>query len=462
MRRFMALMLGSRLRRNSAAAALQAVVGMVATFATYRLVIGAVGLEVFGLWSVLLAGAAVARMADVSGGSGLARFVAECLGKGRSNEAVGFVHTTVLSTIGLMSTGCLVVLAVAPPLVRYIGPGMSDAVIALLPVVLGVSVLLPAVSAVLCAAIDGTLRADLRAALMSASYGVLFATSLALVGILGIHGFAVALAAQHLFLMIGAWLVLRRQLPDLGWFPRRWSTAALRKSFGFGLRVQATTLASLLSDPLARLLIANEGGVIAAGVYDLALRLVQQLRGLFVAAMQPLMPQVAALADNPEQRGHLIARALRLAALASVVFVALSIVAAPLYARLMLGSPEPDLVLYAVLLSAGYGASLIVVPLFFAAWGRGITRWNLSSQFVTAGCITTLGPLIAVHMGATGIVIGQLAGLLAGAAAVGVGNARALDIQTQLRGSLPLILASLMAIATLMVLGLWGGAQWHG
>jgi len=358
-----------------------------------------------------------------------------------------------------MLTGCLVVLVIAPPLVRYFFSEMADAIMALLPVALGVSVLLPAVSAVLCAAIDGTLRTDLRAALVSVSYGILFATSLTLVGTQGIYGFAVALAAQHLFLIVGAWLLLRRQLPDMEWLPRHWSMPLFRISFGFGLRVQATALAGLLSDPLARLLIAGEGGVVEAGLYELALRLVQQLRSLFVAAMQPLMPQVAALVDDPAQRGGLIGRALRLAALAGVIFMALTVLAAPLYSYLILDSVVPDLGLYAVLLGAGYGVNLIVVPLFFAAMGRGIMRWNMCSQFVIAGCIAILGSLAATWLGTSGIVIAHLVGLLSGAAMVGIGNATALGILTRLRGDLGLFAAAIGAIAAMMAMGLWGVAQ---
>src|SRR5690606_8684064 len=140
-------------------------------------------------------------------------------------------------------------------------------------------------------------------------------------------------------------------------------------------------------------------------LYELALRLVQQLRSLFVAAMQPLMPQVASLTDNLAQLGSLIGRILRLAALAGVILTALTVLATPLYSRLLLDSVVPDLGLYAVLLGAGYGVNLIVVPLFFAGMGRGIMRWNMCSQFVVAGCIAVLGPLTAAHLGATGIVV---------------------------------------------------------
>ncbi len=447
-------LIGGGLRRNVLAAFGQALVAMLATFATYRNVIDAVGLEMFGLWSVLMAGAAAARLADVSGGSGLARFVAERLSRNEKDEAVLFVHTVVLAGLALVLSGCALVQVIAPPVLRRFLPDSADAITSLLPVVLVVSVLLPSLSSALCAAIDGTLRTDLRALLMSLSYGVLFFVSLFLLGPMGILGFAAALAAQHLFLVVGAWLVLRSRLPRMGWLPVRWSAMAFRVSFKFGMKVQATAFAGLLSDPLARVLIAAEGGATAAAIYELALRLVQQVRSMFVAAMQPLMPQVAALDHDGAEARNLMVRAQRLAILAGVSYVCVLVVAIPHYSRFILDDAQPDLSLYAVLLAMGYGVNLVSVPLFLVGMGRGVMRWNLAAQFLMAGCIAVAGPATALVMGPAGIVFGQLVGLLSSAAVVAIGNATTLGLAPALRGVLGMCAAGLVAIGLVGLVGL--------
>jgi len=434
--RALARFIGSGLRRNVLAAVGQAIVAMLATFATYRAVIEAVGLELFGLWSVLLAGAGVARMADASGGSGLARFVAERLSRGNPREAVLFVHTVVLSGLGLMLVGCALVLAAVPPVLRLVIPEQADVLADLLPVVLLVSVLLPSTSAALCSGIDGTLRTDLRAILMSVSYAVLFLVSQLLLGPLGIYGFAAALAAQHLFLAVGAWIVLRSALPGLGWAPLHWSRAAFKESFRFGLKVQATGFAWLLSDPLARVLIAANGGATAAAFYELALRLVQQVRVLFVSAMQPLMPQVASLGGSGGDVGRLVQRAQRISIVAAAAYMGIVVAALPVYVRFLLDEPAVDLGLYAILLAIGYAINLLTVPLFLVGVGLGVMRWNLASQFLMAGCIAGVGSLAALAIGSLGIVLGQLVGLVAGAAMVGFGNAISLGFIAVLRADL--------------------------
>lgn len=455
-KRRISLLFGSGLRRNVASAALQSMIAMFAVFGTYHMVINAVGIEVFGLWSVLLAGAAIARVADVSGGSGLARFVAECQnGPRAATDAVAFVHTTFLSTLGLMLAGSAVLYLAATPLIHYFAAEEANKITGMVPIALLVSVLLPPISALLCSALDGTRRVDLRAALMSTSYAVLLLTTWALVGRFGIYGFAAALATQHIFLIIGAWLLLRRVMPGLGWLPRHWSPSAFHESFGFGLSVQATTFAGLLSDPLARVLIASTGGVASAGHYELALKLMQQLRSVFVAAMQPLVAQVAALSLDTGQVQALMMRAVRLATMAGVVFTTVSVIVAPIYAHIMVKPFSAEIISFSILLGAGYGVNLISVPLFFGAIARGLIRWNLGSQLVMAACIGMVGGVGAMLFGATGVVLGQLVGLLAGAAMVVIGNAKVLGVTTELRGQATLLLWAIMTMVAIATLGLW-------
>ena len=453
--RQISLLFGSSLRRNVASAALQSMIAMFAVFGAYHMVINAVGIEVFGLWSVLLAGAAIARVADVSGGSGLARFVAECRsGKRATTDAVAFVHTTFLSTLGLMLAGSAVLYLAATPLIHYFAAEEANKINGLVPIALLVSVLLPPISALLCSALDGTRRVDLRAALMSVSYIVLLGTTWALVGRYGINGFATALVTQHLFLIVGAWVLLRRVLPDLGWLPRRWSPSAFQESFGFGLSVQATAFASLLSDPLARVLIVSTGGVASAGHYELALKLMQQLRSVFVAAMQPLVPQVATLSIDTGQVQALMIRAVRLATLAGVVFTIVAVIVAPVYAQIMVQPFSAEIVSFSILLGAGYGVNLISVPLFFGAFARGVMRWNLGSQLVMAACIGIVGGMGAMLLGAIGVVLGQLVGLFAGAAMVAIGNAKILGVTKELRGQATLMLGAIMTMVAISALGL--------
>ncbi|SCY16598.1 oligosaccharide flippase family protein [Paracoccus tibetensis] len=422
--------LTARPRRNSTLAALQALLGTAAVFITYRLVVAEVGIEVFGLWSLLLTGASIARLADVSGSSGLARFVAERHASEQPGDAVAYVHTTVLATLGLTIAGSLVVLAFAAPLINWLAPEQAAGdIVDLMPLALLVSLVLPSMSSALCSGLDGTQRADVRAIVMGCSYGVLLGATMMFVGKLGIYGFVTALVLQHLFISVAAWLVLRRFLPNLGWVPIRWSRGVFRETFAFGLKVQANSFAGLLCDPLARVLMAWWGGLAAAGVYELALRLMLQLRAPVVASLQPLMPAAAALGRDHKAVANLVRTSSRHVLLAGLALPFLALLAAPIYSRLMLGHVDQTLVLFVLLLAVGYGANLISVPLFFGAMGVGVMRWNLTSQFVTAACIAILGMSGGWLGGGVGVVLAQVAGLIAGAVTVILGNASVLSLE---------------------------------
>lgn len=446
---------GGALRSNIAAATLQSLIGMGALFLTYRIVIAEVGIAAFGLWSVLLAGASVARLADVSGGSGLARFIAEPPRDGEAKRALAFIHTTLIATFGLMLAGSALVLLIAPAIIRHVSPDNAEALIGLLPVALLVSILLPPLSAALCSAIDGTLHTHLRALIMSISHLILLGSAYGLVKAYGIFGFAAALGLQHLFLIISAWLVLRRLIPGMGWFPWYWSQPVFRESFAFGLKIQVSTLLTLLSDPVTRFFLVYFGGLEAAGIYDLTLRMLAQIRGIFLAGMQPLIPKIASLSHRPAELESFVVKILHITAAVAPVFTVTCIFAAPLCSILILGRIDKQMQLFVALLAAGLGFSFMAQPMQSTALARGIMRWTIFAQIASVVAISTVGSSVGWVIGGTGVVIGQLVGLMLGAGLVLFGNAHTLRMRTTLRQAAPALIGGILAICACAILSLW-------
>lgn len=410
-------------------AAFQSAIAIFSVFGTYRMVISSVGVEVFGLWSILISGAALAKAADVSGGSGLARFVAECeAGRWPKIGAVSFVHTTLLFNVVLMLTVSVALLVVSPLIITYLYPERSSEIVDLIPIVIISSVILPPISALLCATLDGLKRVGLRALIMSSSYGVLFGSTWLMIDPLGIYGFAVAVSLQHLYVIAASWLAARRYLPEFGWFPLRGSKEAFRESYRFGLSIQATSLAGIMSDPLARVIIAWSGGLQSAAYYELAVKLLQQLRGVLVAAMQPMVAQIASYPNESLDGTALIEKLVRMASIAGVIYACGVSAILPTYANVMLDGHTNQVVIYGTILSGGYGINMISVPMFFSGLARGVMRWNLRAQVCMAVSILLIGTSSSYYIGSNGVLIAQFLGLLLGSSMIVFGNAKALNM----------------------------------
>src|SRR5690606_28241429 len=102
---------------------------------------------------------------------------------------------------------------------------------------------------------------------------------------------------------VAAWLVVRRLHRGLPLLPWRWDQGMFREMFRYSISFQGTSLAQMLLDPMTKLLLAKFGGVSASGVFELAHKLVIQLRALIVTAHWALVP---AIADVQERNSALI------------------------------------------------------------------------------------------------------------------------------------------------------------
>jgi hypothetical protein len=250
LKRLPARLLAGRLSRNALFALAQGVVATLIVFLIYRLVLLHAGLERFGVWSLLMAAAAVARLADVSGGGALARFVAAAARDPDPHAGRDTVHT-VLATGLALNAGLGALLWLAAPLLLPLfvaDEHLADAR-ALVPWAIAVNVL-TALAYATISAIDGAQRADHRAlVVMTAALGFLGA-SWVLVPRYGILGFAVAQTLQQAATLALGWMVLRRHVPGLGWGPRRWRRDLCAETTGYALRLNGVGMMALLFEPL--------------------------------------------------------------------------------------------------------------------------------------------------------------------------------------------------------------------
>ena len=70
---------------------------------------------------------------------------------------------------------------------------------------------------------------------------------------------------------------------------------------GYGLNIQMISVSQMLYDPITKGLLVKFGGLDLAGYYEMANRMVIQLRGLIVSAVQVLVPTIADLKEkNPD------------------------------------------------------------------------------------------------------------------------------------------------------------------
>lgn len=385
-----------------------------------------VGLEMLGVWSVVMAWASANQVGSLGMGGGTAYFVPKYLARGERAYVAELVQTGILSTAVAIGVG----LVALYPLVRLLlGVVIAEAALQplawqILPYALG-TVWLTSTAVVVYSSLDGFQRIDLRSAVVVLGAGVFMAGAFARVPSAGVVGLAQAQLGQGVVMLVASWLLVRRQMPELPWVPRRWTRRAFREMFGYSVRLQGVTVAQMLFDPAAKSLLAVFGGASAVGLFEMANRLVVQLRAFVVMALTALQPTLTDLSESaPERVRGVYEASSRYMAVVLALATPLLIALAPLVSRLWLGAYDAAFVGMMMLLVVGWFGNLAGSPAYVAYLSQGEPRWVLRAHVLISVLNVGLGGALGWLFGGMGVVLGFVVALLVGSWLVPVAYAR--------------------------------------
>lgn len=439
--------LGRRISRNAMFGLGQGVVVAACSFLAYREVIAHAGIEQFGIWSLLLAGATLVRVGDVSGGSALARLVART---SRAQAQRDVVHTVMLTCIALnVAIGVVVWLAAPLLLPSFVGPANMAVANTLLPYAVTSSVL-GGIGLAIASGIDGAQRADWRSVVVMTGSIIFLAACVLLVPAYGVVGFGVASVMQQVTLVLLGWIVLRRHVAGLGWLPVRWRRAVFAETTGYAMKLNGTGVANALADPIAKFAFNHVGGPALVALYDLASRLAVLARSLVISGASPLVPAFAA-SSGPSAPSFriMLEKANTISALAAVAVALVALAGAPLVSLVVLGHLSPELIFMNAALTAGWAINVLAIPIYLAAQAFGILRWNFASHVLASACVLVAAMFFAPPFGIAALVGGLVAGLLLGMFVIVCGNAQALGVKDVMAKSSGKFIAAGLVIVSL-------------
>ena len=154
--------------------------------------------------------------------------------------------------------------------------------------------------------LDALQRVDLRQGTLVIQNLLLLVAAVGLVDRRGLAGLMLAqVIASVGTVVITAWALLRelRRQPQP---PGQTATPAgsLRRLLAYGVPFQLSTMSGLMLDPLAKLFLGHFADLAAVTWYEMASKLITQVRQVLVNAVESLVPHVAAL-DETQRRSTL-------------------------------------------------------------------------------------------------------------------------------------------------------------
>ena len=411
-----------RLAPNAVFAVLQVVVSSAILFLLYRFLLTSLGVEALGVWSLVVAATSLANVSNLGLAGGTVRFVSKHLARGDARSAGLAVETATLSIAVVMGLIVLLLSWVIDWLLGLIIPlAWIDQARQIVPFSLA-ALWLSSVGGAIHSGLEGCHRADLRSLVTMLTQPLLLLVAIWLVPQMGLKGIAYAQMLQYLAWLGLGWYLLRKQLPALSHMPIRWSRRLFLEMWRYGVNFQLISILTLMTEPLAKGLLSHYGSLSAVGYFEMANRLVGQVRALLVSANQVLVPYYSKIGETSREgvKTLYVQNLNTIILLGSLAFSSL-VAMLPLISELWIGRLEPQFLLFAVMLSGGWFVNTLAVPAYFANLGLGRLAPNLLSHVVFMMAMVPLAVMGGILMGASGSAAAWPLSLVLGACVL-IGN----------------------------------------
>lgn len=408
-----------QLIRNASLGTIQVIATGLSFLFLYRFLYDTIGVAELGVWSVVLSWTSMSSLAGLGMTGSAVKFVSKYLAHDNRLHAAHIIETMTISVAVVLASALVVIY---PLLVWLTGvvfsPHMRPVGLSVLPYA-AASFWITALAGLFGSCLDGFHRVDVRHVLLIISTVLYLILSFVLVPINGVIGLAQAQVIQGVALLVVSWMYVRRLLPELSLLPRKWKKSIFREIIDYSLKLQLISLAQLLFEPMAKSLLARFGGAASAGFFEMANRMVTQLRALIVTAYQAIVPAIADLHERDQNKVRDIYQiSLRLVHYLVVCALPLLVLMIPLISFVWLGEVQSEFVVYGSFLGVAWFINIISAPSYFANMGTGDLWWNVIAQGIQGSVTAVFGVVLGLALGGVGVVSAFSVAIVAAAAAV--------------------------------------------
>jgi O-antigen/teichoic acid export membrane protein len=277
------------------------------------------------------------------------------------------------------------------------------------------------IAGVFLSALDGYKRTDMRSMILVGVSSINLLLCILLVPKYGLMGLAYSVIAGNLSALLLSWRLIRKNNPLLPLFPFEWRTVIFKEIVGYAANFQIISIAGMFGEPLTKAFLSKFGGLSMVAFYEMANRLIQQLRALIVSAYQVLIPIFAEYHEkSPKRIPQAYSKSYELIYYLALPAFALLILWLPLISKLWVRHVESIFVLMGNMLAIGLFLNTLAVPAYFVSLGSGELRWNVIGHVTSAILNLLLGYIGGFVFGGYGVVIGTTSALVIGSMLISI------------------------------------------
>jgi O-antigen/teichoic acid export membrane protein len=396
----------SKLLLNSIAAVGQVLVVGILYFVLYRYLLDTIGIELLGVWSLIIASTSLALLANFGISTSIVKFVStyftrkdfDSLKKLIFTSSVFIIVTYSLISILIFFLGGLI-------LPHFIEKKYIAIALEILPYSL-ISLIINALGGVISSCLDGIQKNYVKSYIVSFSTLLLFGLSLLLTPKYGLKGLVFAQIIQAILVLLLSVYQLSKSIKGVLILRWNWSSSLFKEIINYGLKMQALSFMQMSFEPITKALLSKYGGLASVGYYEMASRLVTQLRGLIVSANQVIVPVVAEAKETDEKQiKELYIKTFSLILLFNVVLITGILIFIPAISYIWIGKLVPFFIFAAIVNSLAAFLNICSNPAYFSYLGEGKLNWLMYSYTAITILNPFLGYVLGVNYGEYGVVV---------------------------------------------------------
>ena len=389
-------------------------IGAVVLFIQYRLMIQVLGLSSLGLWSLILTLISLTSVGTSGFSGSVVRYIA--IYKVTTNIKINKLIETIEISVAIIS---ILIIGILILLLHFWGnyffTDLELNVLSKITPMIVIGFFINTLSGVHLQALDGLQLIYLRNIINIFSklcYSILIYSMIYQYGIMGI---SIAFLISALITIVLSTFFIRKYVPNKRIFLLRFDLEIFKEISNYGVNFQLSSLAQVIYDPLTKLLIKKFGGIDCVGLYELASKILFQIRQLIVIVTSTIVPVVAELKEkNNKYINELYYKIFNFVILTSIVLLTIELLSFPIISDIFItnkvNNSHTKFNVYYIEIAIGLTVNLFCLPAYMFNLGTGSIQSN-TIAFVTGAVIYILLELMIGRIWEDeGVVLGWLIG----------------------------------------------------
>ena len=383
-------------------------------FIIYTILLKNLGSQKLGTWSIVLSTSSIANIANIGLSSSLVKYIASYSNDLETNtyKINNLIKTSVLSIGAFVGIVCICLYFLGYYFLKSALPltELEEAII-LLPFSLA-SLWISSLGGVFLSTLDGFHSSSLRSLIYMISALIFVFLGWQLLPFYGLLGIAIAQITQSLTIVFLSIVGIKLVFKNLVILPLRWDKQTFNHIFKFSMNFQIIGLTQLLYDPITKFFLAKYGGLSFVGYYEMASRLIVQVRTLIVSANQVVVPSIATNSTNNIDESY--PKILNLVILFTFPVIVGVIIFTPFISYYWIGHYEFYFITSLLILTISWFFNIISTPSYFSSIGLGSLQGILFSHIFIAIANISLGWLLGFSFGGIGVIVAWGVSLVSG------------------------------------------------